>query len=54
MSQRVLKGDHVTFVGEFIFIDEFEMVGGPSESFSSVQCHAVVTDRSESLGSTGR
>ena len=38
-QQRVLQGDHVTFLGEFMFIGEQEMTGGSTESWPLVKCH---------------
>ena len=40
-TKRVLKGDHVTFAGEFILIGEHEMTGGSTESWPLVKCHIL-------------
>ena len=40
-SLRILEGDFVSFVGEFMFIGEYQMVSGPSQSWPSVDCRVV-------------
>ena len=44
-QQRVLEGDYVTFAGEFMFIQEYEMTAGPPKSSSAVECHRPTTSR---------
>ena len=46
-QQRVLEGDYVTFAGEFMFIQEYEMTAGPPKSWPAVECHRPTTSRSK-------